>query len=262
MANSVLWFVATQSLSDLTNRLGRQMRREFSTKFFMRTPDEDAPLIRSLGYKVPLVASILKKRAVGCGVMVLELQNQVIVLYVEPEPGEWVFIDRKAGEDVSIGLIDFGDFVYSQTVNELAIALAYLMLSARSPIAAAAISVRGFHSQFELTDLELSVLFPLSCMRLCVSLCMSARQSQEAADPYLQVTTEPARRLLEVLSSTPNWKGKVEGILPSERGGPAVEEETPLRQAVELWTSWWTEHAPEYRPEVATAAAQAWLQVY
>ncbi len=102
-------------------------------------------------------------------------------------------------DNLSLGLIDFGDVVFSETVNELAIAAAYSMLSAKRPVESVGILTAAFHQQFPLTEAEMESVFPLACMRLCVSLCMSAKQSAESDDPYLMVTTQPARDLLNRL---------------------------------------------------------------
>jgi len=49
------------------------------------------------------------------------------------------------------GVIDFGDMVYSRTVNELAIACAYAMLDKADPLAAAQSVVNGYHQVYPLT---------------------------------------------------------------------------------------------------------------
>jgi Ser/Thr protein kinase RdoA (MazF antagonist) len=98
------------------------------------------------------------------------------------------------------GVIDFGDMVHSSTVNELAICLAYVMLDKPDPIAAAAEVVSGYHEVFPLHELEFEVLFPLACMRLCVSVSISAYHRQLAPDnDYLMITAKPAWALLEKL---------------------------------------------------------------
>lgn len=63
--------------------------------------------------------------------------------------------------DVRLGIIDFGDMLYSHTVNELAICLAYVYLNQDDPIHSAARVVAGFHSKFQLEELELKALFSL-----------------------------------------------------------------------------------------------------
>lgn len=99
------------------------------------------------------------------------------------------------------GIVDFGDMVYSHTVNDAAIAMAYVALSADAPLAAVAQVAAGFHEKQPFTEAELSVLFGLMCMRLAVSACMAARQLAERPDhDYLDVSQEPIRRVLPLLA--------------------------------------------------------------
>ena len=98
------------------------------------------------------------------------------------------------------GLIDFGDIVYSYTVGELAVACAYAMLDKVEPLRTAAAIVRGYHEALPLTEPEIEVLFGLICMRLCVSVSLSAfQQKQQPDNDYLSISEKPAWALLEQL---------------------------------------------------------------
>ncbi len=98
------------------------------------------------------------------------------------------------------GLIDFGDALHAPAVCNLAIALAYAMLDKPDPVASAARIVRGYHAAFPLTETEIEVLYPLSIMRLCVSVVNSARRKREHPDDaYVVVSEAPAWRALEQL---------------------------------------------------------------
>jgi len=98
-------------------------------------------------------------------------------------------------------LIDYGDMVYTHTINELAIACAYVMMGKADPLSAAKPVVAGYHQAYSLEDIELSVLFDLIVMRLCMSVCHASHQSQMAPDnAYLQISEKPAWKLLEQLS--------------------------------------------------------------
>jgi 4-aminobutyrate aminotransferase-like enzyme/Ser/Thr protein kinase RdoA (MazF antagonist) len=98
------------------------------------------------------------------------------------------------------GLIDFGDMVHSQTINELAIACAYALMGKTDPLTAAVQVVAGYHRELAITDAELSVLFDLICMRLCTSVCNSAYQIRLAPDnQYLLISQQPAWDLLFTL---------------------------------------------------------------
>ena len=99
------------------------------------------------------------------------------------------------------GIIDFGDMVYSYTICELAIAIAYMILDKEDILATARAVVKGYHSTYPLQPIELDVLFDLICIRLCTSVCMSARERKRAPDnEYLAVSEKPAWRTLSLLA--------------------------------------------------------------
>ena len=103
-----------------------------------------------------------------------------------------------------VGLIDFGDVVHSYTVADPAIAAAYAMLDKPDPVAAAAHVAAGYHAAHPLTEAEITALFPLITMRLCVSVAMSAfRRADEPDDAYLTISERPAWDLLERLDAVP-----------------------------------------------------------
>jgi len=105
------------------------------------------------------------------------------------------------GQEVT-GVIDFGDMIYTQTVNEVAIACAYAMLDKADPLAAAQLVVGGYHQVYPLTEQALAVLFDLICMRLCMSVCHCAHQSsQEPENEYLRISERPAWALLHKLAA-------------------------------------------------------------
>lgn len=87
------------------------------------------------------------------------------------------------------GLLDFGDMVYSYTVADLAIAVAYAVLDKTHPRAAAAEIIKGYTSEFELLDEELEAVWPLALLRLAVSACMAAHQQrQQPENEYLRIS--------------------------------------------------------------------------
>jgi 4-aminobutyrate aminotransferase-like enzyme/Ser/Thr protein kinase RdoA (MazF antagonist) len=109
--------------------------------------------------------------------------------------------DGARGQRVS-GIIDFGDLVQTYTVSELAVASAYAMLEKADPVMAAAHIARGYHAAFPLTEPELAALFHFICLRLCLSVTISACQRQlEPDNDYLVISEKPAWALLEKLVS-------------------------------------------------------------
>lgn len=100
------------------------------------------------------------------------------------------------------GLIDFGDIIHSWTINDLAIALAYVVLKKEDPLAAAAEVVAGYHQAYPLNDAEWVVLFGLLRLRLCVSASMAAFQQRlRPGDAYLGLSQGPLREMLPRLAA-------------------------------------------------------------
>ncbi len=111
-----------------------------------------------------------------------------------------VLVDWR-GERVT-GVVDFGDMVFTHTVNGLAIAMAYAALGEAEPLAAAARVARGYHAVRPLTDDELAVVFPLMCLRLCVSVAVAGvQQSERPDDPYLGVSQRAIGETLPKLAA-------------------------------------------------------------
>jgi 4-aminobutyrate aminotransferase-like enzyme/Ser/Thr protein kinase RdoA (MazF antagonist) len=100
-----------------------------------------------------------------------------------------------------VSVIDFGDMHHGLVVAEPAVAAAYALLGKSDPLPAAASLVEGFHGVFPLLEIELSVLFPLICMRLAVSVVNSAqRKTLVPDDPYVIVSEAPAWEALARLA--------------------------------------------------------------
>ncbi len=98
------------------------------------------------------------------------------------------------------GVIDFGDAIYTNTINELAILLAYILMNKPDPLQAAYHVVKGFHQNFPLQEKELEVLFTLTAIRLCTSVTCSAINIEEHPEnTYLQISDKPAWDLLKKL---------------------------------------------------------------
>ena len=98
------------------------------------------------------------------------------------------------------GFIDLGDMVYGITVGDLAIAIAYAVLDKPQPLAVAAEIVGGYHSVFPLKEGELTALFGLVTLRLCMSVCIAAEQRENQPDnDYLGLSQIPIRNTLPKL---------------------------------------------------------------
>ena len=73
-----------------------------------------------------------------------------------------------------IAIIDFGDAIYTQTINDLAICCSYAIMHEIDPLIAALPIVQGYHSVFPLKEEELSLLYSCIAMRLIISVTKSA----------------------------------------------------------------------------------------
>jgi Ser/Thr protein kinase RdoA (MazF antagonist) len=104
-----------------------------------------------------------------------------------------------------VGLLDFGDMVYSATVGELAVALAYAMQGEDQPLRVAALLIHAYATHYPLVEAERRALFPLVLSRLAMSVCYSAHnRARNPDDPYQVVSEAPAWNLLGRLeASTP-----------------------------------------------------------
>jgi len=110
-----------------------------------------------------------------------------------------VLLDSKDPNKL-VGLIDFGDMVHSALVFEPAVACAYALLGSADPLEAMCEVVVGYHQVNPLTEDEFEVLFPCICVRLSLSVCMSAAAKHEhSLDEYLSVSEQPAWDALEKL---------------------------------------------------------------
>ena len=81
------------------------------------------------------------------------------------------------GERVT-GLLDLGDSGFNPTICELATCLPYLMMGRDNPLEIAANIVVGYRSIRPLCDAEMSVLMPLVCGRMAVTVSMAALRGQ------------------------------------------------------------------------------------
>ena len=93
-----------------------------------------------------------------------------------------------------VGLIDFGDMIYSYSVGELAVAIAYIVLDKPDPLSWAGEVVAGYVSERSLSEKEIEVLWSFSLLRLCMSICLAAHQlTQKPDNEYLDISQRSIR---------------------------------------------------------------------
>ncbi len=95
------------------------------------------------------------------------------------------------------GIIDFGDMCYSWLINELAVALPYVMAQKEDPLGAAGIVIRAYHRECPLQRQEIELLYYLIAGRICMSLCNSAiAKKLRPESDYIRISESPMRQLL------------------------------------------------------------------
>jgi 4-aminobutyrate aminotransferase-like enzyme/aminoglycoside phosphotransferase (APT) family kinase protein len=95
------------------------------------------------------------------------------------------------------GIIDFGDMCYTWLINEVAIALTYVMMEKEDPLEMAIPLITAYHKVFPLKEMELDLLYYLIAARLCTSVLNSAyTSSKKPNSAYITISEKPAWRLL------------------------------------------------------------------
>jgi Ser/Thr protein kinase RdoA (MazF antagonist) len=103
-----------------------------------------------------------------------------------------------------VAIIDFGDIVYSWTAATPRWRSPTRCSMAADPLATAAAIVRGYQAEHPLREEEIAAVFPLACLRLCMSACIAAwQQAQRPNDEYLAVSQGPIQRTLPALAAIP-----------------------------------------------------------
>ena len=103
------------------------------------------------------------------------------------------------------GLLDFGDMLEAWIACEPAVAIAYGIFGKSDPLEAACAIAAGYHEAHPLAAADLEALWTLAAIRLCTSVCLSARRR----------TTEPDNDYL-LVSETPAWEAlrRMRGVHP------------------------------------------------
>ena len=95
-------------------------------------------------------------------------------------------------------IIDFGDSVYTQTINDLAVTCSYGIMNVNDPLAACCEIISGYYNISSITDNELKLLYNLIAMRLVISVTKSLiNRFKEPDNKYLLISEKPAWELLK-----------------------------------------------------------------
>ncbi len=94
--------------------------------------------------------------------------------------------------------IDYGDALYTQTINDLAILCAYGAMGHNDSLDATLALVKGYHSTFPLEEVELEHLYNAIAMRLVIIVTRAAMSKIEEPDnEYLWISEKPAWEVLK-----------------------------------------------------------------
>jgi 4-aminobutyrate aminotransferase-like enzyme/Ser/Thr protein kinase RdoA (MazF antagonist) len=94
--------------------------------------------------------------------------------------------------------IDYGDAIYTQIINDVAITCVYAIMNHNDPLEAALPILKGYHKVFPLQESELEHLYGAIAMRLAISVTKSAvNKIEEPNNAYLQISEKPAWLLLK-----------------------------------------------------------------
>jgi 4-aminobutyrate aminotransferase-like enzyme/Ser/Thr protein kinase RdoA (MazF antagonist) len=95
-------------------------------------------------------------------------------------------------------IIDFGDAIYSQIINDVAVSCSYAIMDHNDPLNATIPIISGYHASFPLEEKELKHLYNAIAMRLVISYTASMiNQKKEPDNAYLQISAKPAWELLK-----------------------------------------------------------------
>ena len=123
-------------------------------------------------------------------------------------------------------VLDFADALHTVRISELAIAVAYAMLRTPNPLSAAAAVIRGYAAELELTDAELSVLYPLAAARLCVNAVTWTKRCAQSGHAYGHDRMRHTWPTISLLAATPP---ELAEIVFREAAGAPVDPPVPLQ---------------------------------
>ena len=96
------------------------------------------------------------------------------------------------------GIIDFGDCVYTQLINEVAIVCTYAIIGSKNPLISACEVLEGFNNILKIKEEEIDLLYNLILMRISISLLKSNLNSKlNRKNKYLLISQNDMEVLFE-----------------------------------------------------------------
>lgn len=109
-----------------------------------------------------------------------------------------IIVTDNLSDPVVKAIVDFGDVIHTQVINDLAIAIAYAVMGKPDLLGAALPLVEGYNNYFPLEEKELEFLYTLVAMRLVISVTKSAiNRKAEPDNEYLLISEKPAWEVLK-----------------------------------------------------------------
>ena len=96
------------------------------------------------------------------------------------------------------GIVDFGDSINSQIINDAAVTCVYAMMDCQNPLEASANVIKGYNSVFKLKENELEFLYIAIAMRLVISITKSSiNKIHNKENSYLTISENQAIGLIK-----------------------------------------------------------------
>ncbi|MGB3145812.1 MAG: aminotransferase class III-fold pyridoxal phosphate-dependent enzyme [Maribacter sp.] len=126
---------------------------------------------------------------------VVPLQYELRQCIIHNDANDWNILVNN--EEIT-GIIDFGDMCHSCLINELGIALTYVLMDKENPLRIAEQVISAYHVKMPLKQQELDILYYLIAARLCTSVLNSAHSKKlKPESDYITISEKPAWALLK-----------------------------------------------------------------
>ncbi|WP_339654320.1 aminotransferase class III-fold pyridoxal phosphate-dependent enzyme [uncultured Maribacter sp.] len=125
---------------------------------------------------------------------VLPLRYEFRQSIIHNDANDWNVL---AQNDAIAGIIDFGDMCYSWLINELAVALTYVLMDKENPLEIACQIITAYTTKLPLQEKEVDALYYLIAARLCTSVLNSAHSKKiKPESSYITISEKSAWTLL------------------------------------------------------------------
>jgi len=96
------------------------------------------------------------------------------------------------------GIIDLGDSINTQIINDVAVTCVYAMMKCENPLEAGVNVVKGYNSVFKLEEDEIEFLYLAIAMRLIISITKSSiNKIENKENEYLLISEDEAIKLIK-----------------------------------------------------------------